>query len=80
MASRAAVSAFVEDRSDRDGNVSSNALTNLARRGGFGKEPYMKAIEVIAVLMLEQSCLHLLDARIMADRSSALYSLSKKVF
>lgn len=54
MASREAVGAFVEDRTDRDGNVSSNALTNLARRGGFGKEPYMKAIEVNAVLVLQK--------------------------
>lgn len=48
MASRAAVGAFVEDRTDKDGNVSSNALTNLVRLGGLSKEPYIKAIEKTA--------------------------------
>jgi hypothetical protein len=53
MASRAAVGAFVEDRTDKDGNVSSNALTNLVRLGGLSKEPYIKAIEVSAVTHYE---------------------------
>lgn len=46
MASRAAVGAFVEDRTDKDGRVSKNALANFVRLGGFTKEPYMKALEV----------------------------------
>lgn len=46
MASRAAVGAFVDDRTDKDGRVSKNALTNFVRLGGFTKEPYMKALEV----------------------------------
>ena len=45
MATRAAVTAFVDDRTDRNGRVSKNALANFARMGGLGKEPYMKAIE-----------------------------------
>jgi len=46
MASRAAVGAFVEDRTDKDGRVSSNAIKNFARFANFDREPYMKALEV----------------------------------
>ncbi len=45
MATRDAVTAFVDDRTDKNGRVSKNALANFARLGGLGKEPYMKAIE-----------------------------------
>jgi magnesium chelatase subunit H len=48
MASRAAVGAFVEDRTDKDGRVSGNALKNFARLAMFDKEPYMKALEKTA--------------------------------
>ena len=46
MASRAAVGAFVDDRTDQDGRVSQNALKNFARLANFDREPYMKALQV----------------------------------
>ena len=45
-ATRAAVGAFVEDRTDAEGRVTSNALTNFARLAGLGQQPYMKALQV----------------------------------
>lgn len=46
MASRDAVNAFVQDRTDKDGRVSGNALKNFARFANFDREPYMKSLEV----------------------------------
>ncbi len=46
-ASRAAVLAFVSDRTDAEGRVTSNALTNFARLAGLGQQPYLKALQVI---------------------------------
>lgn len=46
MASREAVGAFVQDRTDKDGRVSGSALKNFARLANFDREPYMKALEV----------------------------------
>lgn len=45
-ATRAAVQAFVVDRCDKDGIITNKALTNFARLAGFGKQPYLEALEV----------------------------------
>lgn len=45
-ATRAAVQAFVLDRTDTEGIISNNALTKFARLAGFGKQPYLTALEV----------------------------------
>ncbi len=44
-ASRTAVQAFVSDRTDAEGVVTSNALTNFARLAGLGQQPYLKALK-----------------------------------
>ena len=49
-ASRAAVLAFVSDRTDAEGRVTSNALTNFARLAGLGQQPYLKALKASAAL------------------------------
>ena len=55
-ASRAAVLAFVSDRTDPEGRVTSNALTNFARLAGLGQQPYLKALKVtFACRMTAQS-------------------------
>lgn len=45
-ATRAAVQAFVIDRTNAEGIITNNALTKFARLAGFGKQPYLAALEV----------------------------------
>ena len=45
-AARNCVRKFVEDRTDKDGRVSVNALAGLARMTGFGVEPWVAALKV----------------------------------
>ena len=51
-ASRTAVQAFVSDRTDAEGRVTSNALTNFARLAGLGQQPYLKALKARSTLAI----------------------------
>ena len=46
LATRAMVGAFVEDRTDDEGRISSDSFAGLARRIGFRAQPWEEAIKV----------------------------------
>ena len=54
-AARNCVRRFVEDRTDKDGRVSVNALASLARMTGFGVEPWVAALKVGAPISTQTS-------------------------
>ena len=45
LATRAMVGAFVEDRTDDEGRISSDSFAGLARRIGFRAQPWEEAIK-----------------------------------
>lgn len=45
-ATRVAVRAFVEDRTDKEGRVSLDSLSSFARNIGFGSQPWATALKV----------------------------------
>ena len=53
---RAAVRAFVEDRTDSNGRVSQDSLNNFARSMGFGEQPWTKALKVRYLVVSPNQC------------------------
>ena len=52
LATRAMVGAFVEDRTDDEGRISSDSFAGLARRIGFRAQPWEEAIKARALRLV----------------------------